>query len=274
MNPRQPTIVVDIDNTILDPSRRKARAFIDAVKSTGSVIGSPAILKKINEVSKTSFDFSPMKKIIDKQIDDLVFRRFLSNDYLIMNGRVMDTPVPGSVKFLNDAAANGCDVVYLSGRSNEEWQDKRRKTTPEAGMVPGTLESLRRLGYPSPSYPPSPGDPVRIVFKGKHSLKDEEYKLREIRKLKESSDVAVVFDDSKKILDAVKKEFPGISRAAVMIYPGMKDKDFGCLPKSQKKITEYMGGTAVRGGVECIRDFSRVKVKPGCKIVINGKLMT
>jgi len=264
---------MDIDNTILDPSRRKARAFLDAVKSTSMIASNPAIIKKINTASRSSFDFDPMKKIIDKQIDDLIFRRFLSNEYLVMNGRVMDDPVRGSVKFLNDAASNGCNIVYLSGRSTEEWQDKRKKSTTTSGMMPGTLESLRKLGYPVPAYPSTPGDPVRIIFKDKRVVKDEINKPREIRKLKETGDVAIIFDDSKKILDAMRKEFSKVSRVAVLIYPGMKEKGFGCLPKSQKKITEYMEG-AVRGGVECIRDFTRAKVLPGCKISINNKVMS
>jgi len=271
---KPPIVVMDIDNTILDPSRRKARAFIDAVKSTGSVIVNPATIKRINAASRSSFDFAPMKKIVDKEIDDLVFRRFLSNDYLVMHGRVMDDPVPGSVEFLNDAVANGCHVAYVTGRSWGEWQDKRKKTTPMTGMVPGTLESLRKLGYPVPTYPPSPGDPVTIAFKENRSVKDEVYKPAETRELNEAGDVVAIFEDSKKVLEAVKKGFPGISRVAVLIYPDMKEKDFGCLPRSQRKITEFVPGSAVRGGVECVKDFSGVKVLPGCKISVNNKAMT
>jgi hypothetical protein len=271
---KPPTIVVDVDNTILDPSRRKARAFIDAVRSTGSVIVNPATVKKINAASRSSFDFGPMKKIVDKEIDDLVFRRFLSNEYLVMHGRVMDDPVPGSVKFLNDAVANGCRVAYVSGRSHDEWQDKRKKSTPFTGMVPGTIESLRKLGYPVPAYPSSPGDPVTIAFKESRGVKDENYKPAEIRNLNGIGDVVAVFEDNKKVLDAVKKGFPNISRVAVLIYPGMKANDFGCLPRSQRKITEYMAGAPVRGGVECVKDFSAVKVRPGCNIIANKRAIT
>jgi len=271
MAPR-PAIVIDIDDTIVNPSRRKARAFIDAVRSMGTAISNPAIVKKIGEAAGSSYDFSPMKRIVDKEIDDLVYQRFLSNDYLVMNGRVMDDPVPGSVKFLNDAALNGCMITYLTGRSFEEWQDKRKKTTKMTGMVPGTIESLRKLGYPVPAYPSRNDDPVQIVFKNKRWRKDDEYKPSEIRGIQRSGrDIVAIFDDSKKVLEAVKKEFPGISRVAVMIYPDMKGKDYGCLPKAQKKITEYMTEKIARGGIECIKGFSRVVAMPGCKILVDGK---
>jgi hypothetical protein len=136
------------------------------------------------------------------------------------------------------------------------------------------LASLKKLGYPVPAYPSIGNEPVRIVFKDKRWRKDDEYKIDEIKKLGKVNDVAAMFDDSKKILDAARREFPSISRVAVMIYPDMKEKDFECLPRSQKKITEYMKGTSIRGGVECIKDFSRSKVMPGCKIVVNNKVIT
>jgi phosphoglycolate phosphatase-like HAD superfamily hydrolase len=268
---RNPVIIVDLDNTILNPSRRKARSFLDAVKAAGRAMDDPEIVSGVQSSAGKSFDFKPMKEIVDKVIDDLAFRRFLSNDYLVSpNNRVMDDPVPGSVDFLTSAARNGCDIQYLTGRQYEEWQDRRKRTTPFTGMVPGTMATLRRHGYPVPVYPATGTEPVRIAFKDKKARKDEEFKTDEMKKV---PNIVAVFDDNKKFLDLVKEKYPVVSRVAVMIYPDMKGTDFGCLPRSQKRITEYTGETN-RGAIECIADFSRARVDPGCTITVNGRKIT
>lgn len=257
---RKKTLVVDIDNSILAPFRRKAKAYVDALSSIDRVLDG-SVISKLRTEAKKSYGFAPMKRYANGIIISMTFDRFLSDDYLVMEGDIMDEPVRGSVDFLNDAIEKGCKIRYLTGRHGQ----KEGKT----GMVRGTLISLERLGFPVPSINEDDGD-VHITFKDKRMRNDVEFKLDEIKKIKENEDIIAIIDDRLPILKSLKKNFKNIPLIAPLIYPDLNEVDYGCVPSSQEKIMENID-TTVKGGIECIRDFTRTEIEQGCKIMVNNR---
>lgn len=93
-----------------------------------------------------------IEKDIDllKSLRDFWSERFFSNEYLHY-----DTPCLGAVSFVQDLAAAGCEIIYLTGR------DQKR-------MNSGTLAVLKKWGFPV--------DEKNIFLKPEKSQEDELFK--------------------------------------------------------------------------------------------------
>lgn len=108
-------------------------------------------------------------------------KRFFTSDYCRY-----DITVPGATQFVREAAANGAQILYLTGRHDE--------------MRAGTLESLERLGFPVPSSLPKPSGgrenhPLQLITKPAFDESDDLYKQRIIGTIRNSTHVLAAFDN-------------------------------------------------------------------------------
>lgn len=147
--------VFDLDKTLFDLSRRER-----AAKRQGLKPGSKKWFEVINQ-----------------------------NQYILM-----DTPIKGTVKFVNQLSENGFTIAYLSGR-------------PRAALA-ATKQSLQESGFPIDA------DEQDLVFlhSGRGSIPNiTNHKKSVLTHLKNKFDVDFFFDDTPEFREAAKSLFiPGV----------------------------------------------------------------
>ncbi len=147
--------VFDLDRTLFDLSRRER-----AAKRQGLKPGSKKWFEVINQ-----------------------------NKYILM-----DTPIKGTVKFVNQLSENGFTIAYLSGR-------------PRAALA-ATKQSLQESGFPIDA------DEQDLVFlhSGRGSIPNiTNHKKSVLTHLKNKFDVDFFFDDTPEFREAAKSLFiPGV----------------------------------------------------------------
>ena len=147
--------VFDLDKTLFDLSRRER-----AAKRQGLKPGSKKWFEVINQ-----------------------------NNYILM-----DTPIKGTVKFVNQLSENGFTIAYLSGR-------------PRAALA-ATKQSLQESGFPIDA------DEQDLVFlhSGRGSIPNiTNHKKSVLTHLKNKFDVDFFFDDTPEFREAAKSLFiPGV----------------------------------------------------------------
>ena len=160
--------VFDLDRTLFDLSRRER-----AAKRQGLKPGSKKWFEVINQ-----------------------------NKYILM-----DTPIEGTVKFVNDLAENGFTIAYLSGR-------------PRASLA-ATKQSLQESGFPIDA------DEQDLVFlhSGKGSIPNiTNHKKSVLTHLKNKFDVDFFFDDTPEFREAAKSLFiPGVY-SSIAAYTGKEGR--------------------------------------------------
>jgi len=142
------TIIVDIDNTILNNDRRKQAILRQKFNKT----------VELDEIEK---DYCLSHVLADEKERQEFWRDFFSNDFLRF-----DEPVRNAANVLTDLAMNH-EIVYLTGRHDD-------KATGDS-MKQGTLASLRKFGFPIKG--------IEIRFKDKRDTPDASFKMTEIQSL-------------------------------------------------------------------------------------------
>lgn len=160
--------VFDLDRTLFDLSRRER-----AAKRQGLKPGSKKWFEVINQ-----------------------------NKYILM-----DTPIEGTVKFVNQLSENGFIIAYLSGR-------------PRASLA-ATKQSLQESGFPIDA------DEQDLVFlhSGKGSIPNiTNHKKSVLTHLKNKFDVDFFFDDTPEFREAAKSLFiPGVY-SSIAAYTGKEGR--------------------------------------------------
>jgi len=135
-------LIVDIDNTIADPSERLERSLAD--------------LGRREVYEKTSDKFGGFEEYLSSEELDEFWRLFLSGKYL-----QHDQPAPGAADFLNKVNSKGVELFYLTGRHDDSGDSMR----------PGTVEWLNSHGFPVPNQAG-----VELFMKPHRYDNDREYK--------------------------------------------------------------------------------------------------
>lgn len=199
--------VFDLDRTLFDLSRRER-----AAKRQGLKPGSNKWFEVINQ-----------------------------NKYILM-----DTPIEGTVKFVNDLSNNGFTIAYLSGR-------------PRSSLA-ATKQSLQESGFPIDA------DEQDLVFlhSGKGSIPNiTNHKKSVLTHLKNKFDVDFFFDDTAEFREAAKSLFiPGVypsiaaysgkearKNPASQVFSKKEEEEVELVPVysgEPKGVTEHLGmATAV-----------------------------
>jgi phosphoglycolate phosphatase-like HAD superfamily hydrolase len=111
--------------------------------------------------------------------------RFFSSPYC-----VEDVPLPGAVSFVEAVRACPARVVYVTGRDTK--------------MRDGTIESLRRSGFPVPDQ----GE-TRLLMKPNPTMNDDHWKQQAHQQLRRLGTVAAAFDNEPSHINAYALAFPG-----------------------------------------------------------------
>jgi FMN phosphatase YigB (HAD superfamily) len=97
------------------------------------------------------------------------FERFFSSDYMLY-----DRPMPGAVALVRRLHGAGAHVVYLTGRHAE--------------MRPGTLENLRRFGFPLDGH-------AELITKPTFEMDDTAFKDQALQRIEAQGTPAVFLDN-------------------------------------------------------------------------------
>ena len=182
--------VFDLDSTLLDNRPRQARIL----REFGASVGDPR-LATCEPDHWTGWDLeSPMhacglseSEIAGLAADAKAFwrERFFTSEYCRA-----DAPMPGASLFLQRVVTAGAVVCYVTGRHEP--------------MAPGTLECLRRAGFPLPA---DHGD-LHLWMKPALGVDDDQWKRSVTARLRDLGEVRVAFDNEPTHINGYRAEFP------------------------------------------------------------------
>jgi len=144
----QPTLICDVDNTILN-TRPRVRACLAA-------IGMPEVFEQSPRT------YGGFKEMLSSEEVERFFRIFLSNEYL-----PLDEPLPDAAQALHGWLKRG-KLIYLTGRHD----------APGDSMRPGTLQWLKAHGYPEPN------EKIELLMKRARDQEDRAFKREALDRLK------------------------------------------------------------------------------------------
>lgn len=139
--------VTDIDNTIADTRNRLRRSLEE--------------IDRVEVYEKTADRYGGFGDYLDTKEEEAFWSLFLSNRFLHL-----DRPAPGAAEFLQKIRDEGVEIVYLTGRHDEEGDSMR----------PGTESWLEGHGFPSPDR-----SGVELFMKPERKMGDREFKLAKLR---------------------------------------------------------------------------------------------
>ncbi|MCF7876272.1 hypothetical protein K9M06_04370 [Candidatus Bipolaricaulota bacterium] len=139
--------VTDIDNTIAD-TRDRLRRSLEAI-DRGKVY------------EETADRYGGFGDYLDAEEEEAFWSLFLSNRFLYL-----DRPAPGAAEFLRKIKNEAVEIVYLTGRHDEEGDSMRS----------GTESWLEGHGFPSPDR-----SGVKLLMKPRRKMEDRKFKLARLR---------------------------------------------------------------------------------------------
>jgi hypothetical protein len=191
-----PWVVLDLDSTLYEVAPRTFAIIRDWIsESTGLPKHISEALAKIqmshigyslkDTFSALGLDIS--KKDIETSWENLKnywWDRFFANTYLLH-----DRAYPGAVEFVQELYRMGAGIAYLTGRE-------------EAKMKKGTLENLKRDGFPL--------DPKRceLFMKTDPALSDHDYKQQTAKKILQKGEVIASFENEPQNVVILYETFP------------------------------------------------------------------
>lgn len=139
--------VTDIDNTIADTRNRLRRSLEE--------------IDRVKVYEETADQYGGFGDYLDTEEEEAFWSLFLSNRFLHL-----DRPAPGAAEFLQKISDEGVEIVYLTGRHDEEGDSMR----------PGTESWLEDHGFPSPDR-----SGVKLFMKPYRKMDDRKFKLAKLR---------------------------------------------------------------------------------------------
>ncbi len=122
------------------------------------------------------------------EVRDFWVKHFFSNDFLDH-----DQPYPGSIEFVQTLYKSGLRIEYLTGR------DRPR-------MGEGTLRVLKKWDLPLDQPPPP-----QLRMKPQPNLSDTDFKVEELKNLKEQFSQIYFFENEPVIIEQVEQHCPGVN---------------------------------------------------------------
>lgn len=190
-------VVFDLDSTLYDVSPRTQLILHKFIELHADNKEFEPTLKSLEQVKLTSSDWGIREAIERNQIQgpqklftalrDYWKQHFFSSDFLHV-----DKPYPGAVDYVNHIHKSNIPIYYLTGRDR-------------ANMEKGTLLSLQEVGFPLHSHD-------RLIMKPtKGALEDEDYKVSELKKLKNEAGSIWFFENEPTIIHQVRSSCPDIN---------------------------------------------------------------
>jgi hypothetical protein len=182
--------VFDLDSTLLDNRPRQARIAQDY----GRIAGLPILLGARPEHwcgwdLEAGLAAAGVPAALARR-HRARFRRFWAERFFTSAYCSLDVPLPGAPAFVRAVAAAGARIAYVTGRP--------------ARMEDGTLEVLRRHGFPLPD-----GGRARLLMKPGDALGDDEWKAIARSEVDASGPVVLAFDNEPSHVNAYARAWPG-----------------------------------------------------------------
>jgi hypothetical protein len=182
--------VFDLDSTLLDNRPRQARIL----REYGAAAGVATLLAARPEhwqgwdlrVALANAGLSPAE--VERHAAPA--RRFWAARFFTSEHCREDVPVPGAPAYVRAMAAAGARIVYVTGR-------------PER-MLDGTLDVLRREGFPPPD-----GGRVALLMKPGADLGDDEWKAMARPRIAALGPVVAAFDNEPAHVNLYAEAWPG-----------------------------------------------------------------
>ena len=156
------TIIVDIDNTILNNDRRKQEILRQR-------------LNKEVTLATIRTDYNLDRILVDEKERREFWQIFFSDEFL-----KFDEPIDNAARVLTELVKNH-HLIYLTGRHDDQRTGD--------SMKEGTLGSLKKFGFPLDGY-------VDIYFKDKRDTPDVEFKREKIQSLLDQRQLDVGIGDT------------------------------------------------------------------------------
>ncbi len=182
-------VVFDLDSTVFDNRPRQARILRE--------FGSSRKLEALAQCTASDFDSGwdlrlAMRKcgLTEREADQIYpeakefwLKRFFTSPYC-----VDDVAIPGAPQFVKAVADAGAIVCYVTGR--------------DEGMKDGTLDAMRRCGFPLP------GDHVHLIMKPRPEMNDDQFKREAHRRISALGTVIAAFDNEPTHVNDYRRTFP------------------------------------------------------------------
>lgn len=182
--------VFDLDSTLLDNRPRQARIAQDYGRSAGLPVllgARPEHWRGWDlEAGLAAAGLPPALARPHRS----PFRRFWAERFFTSAYCAHDVALPGAAAFVASVAESGARVAYVTGRP--------------ARMEDGTLEVLRRHGFPLPD-----GIRARLLMKASDALGDDEWKALACAELDAWGPVVLAFDNEPAHVNAYARAWPG-----------------------------------------------------------------
>jgi hypothetical protein len=179
----------DLDSTLLMNKVRQARIVREYGLAHGdrrlAACPPEAVISwDLRDTAKLCGLSAAEAELIAEPMKEFWRARFFTSEYC-----AEDTPVAGASEFLARVKSAGGEILYITGRHQE--------------MGEGTLESVRRAGFPLPD-----GGRVQLWLKPKLADDDDGWKELCHRRLQAMSGIACAFDNVPAHVNAYKRAFP------------------------------------------------------------------
>lgn len=189
----QPLIIFDIDDTIIDCRHRKYLVIQDFIEQALIKERFPLECQRLGQMPWTEVCYRIIDTLRKQDIHHphfseelLQFWRFhyFSYPYLLR-----DQAFPQAISFVQQCAAWGAAIVYLTGRD-------------EQGMGQGTRESMQKLGFPTSS------DQVSFILKLDPLQDDVGFKKAALEDIAKQGEVVAAFENELPNLNVMAERFP------------------------------------------------------------------
>ncbi len=132
----RPILIIDLDGTLVDYTLRTYKIFQKALQE----LDLPDTIKKqVDDIKREDYDYFPKTNFVranigdDKTINDLT--GFWEGKYFINEYLKYDKQIPGAYEFISNILQLGIEIVYLTGRDDQNMGDGTRMWLKENGFL-------------------------------------------------------------------------------------------------------------------------------------------
>lgn len=184
-------VVFDLDDTLIDTRHRTLTILRELAADPALTARFPKETARLAQVHLDQVHYELKDTFAELGLDSPELlresstfwaKRFYTSKYV--EG---DVALPGAVRYVNDLYRAGAKIVYLTGRD-------------EPNMLEGTVQNLRRLGFPME-------EDVALILEPAASMGDLEFKATAIARIARLGRVIAVFENEPANLNLLHKGF-------------------------------------------------------------------
>lgn len=220
---KQPVVMFDLDDTLINTRERTLRIIQDFVKQQqlSSEEAQKLANLQVNDIrflmSDTLKDQGIQNPALAKALGDAFLSKFFTNEFC-----ANDQQNPGAALYAREVVRAGGKVVYLTGRDAPRMHD-------------GTLENLRKQGFPVSS------PEALLMMKPDKSTDDLQFKKDTFAQVAAMGEMEGVFENEPANINAMADAFP----AATAIFLDTIHSPTDIVPEARVSfVSDFFHGAA------------------------------